>query len=200
METTASLMWMPAHTTTLPGPTRESAWHERANRRENDRGIECRGGASVDDPAQTAQAQCELLGRRVARRRERIHLAGLMNGDLRDDVRRGAESVETDPPRVAGHPVRSKADQPGTQQRRGLRIAVRLGQLERVPRVGDGVLGIPAVELIAGEASLAAQVLPALPAEAALIARVAEPRDTNPVADGKRLHPVADPIDDADDP
>ena len=54
--------------------------------------------------------------------------------------------------RVAGHAQRAVADQPGAQQRRGLGVAVAVGQRKAVARVGDGVLGVAAVDLVAGEA------------------------------------------------
>ena len=73
------------------------------------------------------------------------------------------------------------------------------GQREHVARVGDGVLGVAAVALIAGEARLRAEVLGAAPAEAAAPARPAEPGDADAVADRDIAHAVAERLDRADD-
>ena len=100
---------------------------------------------------------------------------------------------------IAGHPVRSIADQTGAQERRRLGIAIGVGQLEGIAGVRHRVLRVPAVELIPGEARFAAQVLPALPAEAALVAGVAEPRHADAIADGETRDAVADLLDHADD-
>ena len=61
----------------------------------------------------------------------------LVARDLGHDVRRGAEPVDPEPRAVAGEPQRPVADQPGAQQRRGLEVAVPLGEREAEPRVGD---------------------------------------------------------------
>jgi len=81
-----------AHHGAAGADARKRLGHERANRREDDRCVErprrrLRGRPGPD----RAQAQRELLGRRVAGRGERIHLTRLVDGDLRDDVLTCAE-------------------------------------------------------------------------------------------------------------
>ena len=90
---------------------------ERADRREDERGVErdrrpCRGRAG---PRRAERAR-EVLRRRVAVAREGVDLASLRRGDLRDDVRRGAEAVDAQALHaVAGELERAVADQPGAQ-------------------------------------------------------------------------------------
>ena len=79
--------------------------------------------------------------------------------DLADDVGAGAEAVEPEALRVAGHPQRAVADEPGAQQRRGLEVAEALGQREGVARVGHRARRVAAVAVEAGEARALAEVL-----------------------------------------
>jgi len=80
---------------------------------------------------------------------------------------------------VAREAKRPVADQPGAEERRGLDVRVPLRDREAEARVGDRVLGVAAVEVVAGEARSVAEVLPAAQAVAALAARPAEPRDAD---------------------
>ena len=82
-------------------------------------------------------------------------------------MRRGAEPVEAQALGVAGHPQRAIADQPAAQQRRRLEVVEVVGQVQAVPRVGHGALGVAAVDVAAGEAGPHAQVLAPRQAEAA---------------------------------
>src|SRR6185369_15814933 len=86
--------------------------------------------------------------------------------DLDRDVGRGAEPVETETLGVTRQAQGAIADQSGAEQRRGVDV---------------GVLGIAAVDLIAGEAGAHAQVLAAADAVAAFPAGPAEPRNADPV-------------------
>ena len=94
-----SLMWMPAQTTAPAlGAWRAAPRQQRADGREDDRGVELgSGGASSEAPAHSAP---ELAGERlrlgVARAGEGEDLAGPGDGDLAEDVRGGAEAVEAD--------------------------------------------------------------------------------------------------------
>ena len=83
----------------------------------------------------------------VAGAGEGVHLATLPRADLREDVRGGAEAVEADAGRLAAHPQRAVADQPGAQQRRRLLIAVAGGEREAVALVRDRVLRVAAVDV-----------------------------------------------------
>ena len=58
--------------------------------------------------------------------------------DLGQDVRGGAEAVQADPLRVAGHPQRAVSDQPRAQQRRRLQVRVAVGQHVAFERLAAG--------------------------------------------------------------
>ena len=122
-----------------------------------------------------------------------------MDRDLHEDVRRGAESVEPDPACVAGRPVCTVPDETRAEQRRRFRIAIAVREFEHEAPVGDGVVGITAIDLITGEARVEAKILAVALAVLALFARVAEPRNADPVADREVGDAVAEPLDDADD-
>src|SRR5471032_1279677 len=122
-----------------------------------------------------------------------------MHGDLRDDVRRGPEAVEPQADGVARHPVRAVADEPRAQQRRRFGVGVAVGQLEGVVGVGDGVVRVAAVHVIAGESRAAAQVLATAGAVRARAAGVAEPGDADAIAGMQMRHAVAHDLDYPDD-
>ena len=152
---------MPPQTTTPPGATaRKRRRHQRADRREDDRRIELVGrhGGRITGPHR-AQPQRERLRLGIAGLRERVDLLVLVHGNLRDDVRGRAEAVEAKPlDAFACHPIRTIADQPRTEQGRGLRKIVAFGQTEAVALIGHGVVGIAAVKGVAGEAGGLAQI------------------------------------------
>uniref|UniRef100_A0A0U1PBP6 Uncharacterized protein n=1 Tax=Mizugakiibacter sediminis TaxID=1475481 RepID=A0A0U1PBP6_9GAMM len=184
-----SLMWMPAQTTVPPLAVAASAAGTSApsgaNRIAASSGS---GGAASDAPRpHGAQFARERLRGGIAGARERIHLAALVARQLRDDVRGGAEAVQPEPARVAGEAQRAVADQAGAEQRRGFGVAVLRGQGEAVARVGERVLGVAAVELIAGEARLLAQVLAAAAAVGANAAGPAQPRHADALAFAEAL-------------
>ena len=136
-----SLMWMPAQTTTPPGASAaQRRRHERADGREDDRGVELlrRRGADRSPAHSQPSERANACAAVVAGAGEGEHAPPLVERDLADDVRRGAEAVEAEALGVAGHPQRAVADQPGAEQRRGLEVAVAVGQREAEARVGDG--------------------------------------------------------------
>ena len=53
-----------------------------------------------------------------------MHAPALVDRDLGDDVRRGAEAVQAELLRVAAQAQSAVADQPRAQQRRGLVVGV----------------------------------------------------------------------------
>ena len=85
-----------------------------------------------------AEITCELLRLGVVRARERVHLPALMDRDLADLVRCGAEAIQAEPRAVAGQLQRPVADQAAAQQRRGLDVGDRRGNLQAEPLIGDG--------------------------------------------------------------
>ncbi len=118
----------------------------------------------------------------VARPREGVDLAALGAGDLGDDMRGSAEAVDAETRGIAGELQRAIADQPGAKQRRRLGVAVALGQLEGEARVGARVLGIAAVDLVAGEARVVAKILLAAPAIETGAVGMAQPRHADAIA------------------
>src|SRR5262249_61111888 len=72
---------------------------------------------------------------------------------------------------------------------------VTFGNWKNVARVGNGVLGIAAVDLVAGKARVVAKVLAARAAVEANAIGEAEPRHANALADGEASHLVADSLD-----
>ncbi len=84
-----------------------------------------------------------------------------VDGDLRDDMGRGAKAVETEPSGISSHSQGAIANQPGTKQGGGLRVRLRSGNREAVAMVGDCIFRIAAVDLIAGKPCLLAEVLTA---------------------------------------
>ena len=122
-----------------------------------------------------------------------------MTDDLRDDVGGGPKPVDPDQRRVPGDAQGAVADQPSAHQRRRLDVAIARVDGKAIALVGDGQLGIAAIDLVAGEASAVAQILAAAAAVLAHPAGPVEPRHADPVADREPVgrFPLLD--DDADD-
>src|SRR5439155_5970809 len=120
--------------------------------------------------------------------------------NLRDDVRGGPETIDPEPPAVTGHPVRPIANEPSAQKRRTGGLRIRIRQLEHVPRVGNGVFRVAAVDVISRKTRLRTKILSSGAAVLAHAAGVAEPRNADPVA-GHNLarHVGADALDRPDD-
>jgi hypothetical protein len=87
--------------------------HERTVGREEDRALERDGRRIERAPGpDAAEGAREGLGLDVARTGEREDLAALEEGDLGDQMGRGAEPVEPDPRRGACHAEGAVTDQP----------------------------------------------------------------------------------------
>ena len=149
---------------------------ERAHRSEDDHRVELvgRAGERVPRPGGAERAR-ELLCLVVTCARACVDLASLRDRDLADDVGGRAEAVQPDALGVAGEPQRAVPDQPRAEERRGLLVRVALGDREAEALVGDDVLCVSPVAVVAGEARAVAEVLGSRPAEAALTAGPAEP-------------------------
>ena len=111
-----------------------------------------------------------------------------MADHLRDDMGGGAKPVDADQPRIAGHTQGAVADQPGAHQRRGLDIAVDRVDRKAIPLIGDRQLGITAIDLVASEARVIAEIFAAAAAKFAHPTGPAEPRHANPIADSKAVN------------
>ena len=126
-----------------------------------------------------AELEREGLRRLVAGAREGEDAAPLVQRDLADDVRAGAEAVEPEARRIARHAQRAVSDEPGAQQRRRLEVAEALRQRERVAAVGHGARRVAAVAVEAREPRALAEVLAPAGAEAARPVGPAQPRDAD---------------------
>src|SRR5215210_8604216 len=168
------------HPSLRDGPQRDR--HQRPDGSEDDRRVELlrRGLTRASGPG-GAQLAREALALLVTIPGEREDLPALMNGHLDDYVGGVAEAVEAEAFGVADHGQRAVADQARAQQRRGLKVRILLGDREAEAVVGDGVPGVAAVYLVAGEPGVVAEVLPVREAVAAATVRVAEPGDADPV-------------------
>src|SRR5207247_10392400 len=94
----------------------------------------------------------------------------------------GAEAVQAEPLGVPGRPQRAMADQAGAEERRRLLVGVALGNRKAEALVGDGVLGVAAVEVVAGEPGLVAEILAPARAVAAAAVRPSQPGDAQTAA------------------
>ncbi len=105
--------------------------HERAGRGKDEGGVErLRGqGIGAAGPGRT-DAPREILPGDIARAGEGKNLAPLLARDLADDVSSGAETINTQPFRVARLHQAAIADQSGAEQRRGVGIGVGVGNGE----------------------------------------------------------------------
>ena len=159
------------------------------------------GRRASEGPAHAAPSETrELAGRRVARSREREHAPALVARDLQRRCARRRRSRRA--PAAAPSPAmrqRAVADESRAEQRRRFRIAVALGQREAEALVGDHGFGEAAVEVVAGEARLRAQVLPAGQAEPARAASPAEPRHADALPGREPLRSRARRVHDTHD-
>src|SRR5262249_57206822 len=111
----------------------------------------------------------------VIRPREGEDPAALVPGNRGDDVRRGAEAVKAQALSVAGQPKRPVADQAGAEQGSRLEGGIALRECQGVALIDHGVLRVPAVHVVAGEACVVTEVLAPGAAVPALSVRPSEP-------------------------
>src|SRR5690606_19600820 len=83
------------------------------------------------------------------------------------------------------------ADEAGTEERRGLEVAVRVREGETEARIGNGELGVAAVQVVAGVESAIAEVLEPVDAVATHAARPAEPGNAGTLARREAIHGLA---------
>src|SRR6187401_164362 len=102
-------------------------------------------------------------------------------------MRGGAETVNAQARRGAGLAQTAVANEPCTEQRRGFDIRESARDRETKPRIGHDIFGIAAVEGVAGELRLVAEVLAPRNAEFAGAAGPAKPRHAGAVAFFERL-------------
>jgi hypothetical protein len=110
-----------------------------------------------------------------------------------------AEPVDTEPGARPGHSKRTISNQACAQKRRRLVVVIAGRQAKAEPGVCDGVLGIPAVDLVPGEPSLTTQILPPHSTEGTLAARPSQPGNADAVARCERRDLRSDGFDAAND-
>ena len=177
----------------------ERGGNQRADRREQNGGVERRGGLVVRSarPFGPHRAGERLTGG-VAGPGECEYAPPLPAANLGDDVGRGAEAIDADIPPVPGHFERAPADQAGAQQGRGRDRVKVVGEREHERRLGDRMGGVAAVAGVAGEERRVAQVLAPASAIGASSVSVAEPRHADPRPE-LELDAFARRLDAADD-
>src|SRR5580693_3513471 len=124
-----------------------------------------------------------------------------MQRDLGSDVRAAAKAVDAEPTagRHVGPQQRPVADDAGAQQRSGVLVVDRLGQLVDESLVGDARVGVTPVHVPPGERRADAQVLGAAAAPGAGPVRAAQPRHAHPGADREPASARTQRVDPADD-
>src|ERR1700757_2642404 len=98
-------------------------------------------------------------------------------------MRRGAEAVDADALCVACHTQGPVADQSRTQQRSGLHIGIPRRQVKTVATVRDCAFGVAAVDRVAGEARVVAEIFAQCETVAALSQGSPAPRTPAPLPD-----------------
>ncbi len=156
--------------------------HQRACGRKNQGRVQWqrRGLVGSSRPVR-AQAAGKFLAGAVAGAGEGKDFAPLRARQLGDEVRRRAKAIDTQSTWIAGQAQRAVADEAGTQQRRQMLGRRPIGQGQAVARIGQRVLGVAAVQLVAREAGVLAQVLASAGAKTALPASPAQPGHTDPL-------------------
>src|SRR5947207_12774405 len=124
-----------------------------------------------------------LLTGLITRPGKSVEFLFLINGYLRDEVGGVAKAVNADSVRVTTFSIGAIAKHSGAQKRRNLDVVVFLGQMETKARVGNGELGVTAVDRVAGELRIVAKVLARRSTISAIAVGPAKPRDADPVAD-----------------
>ncbi len=97
--------------------------------------------------------------------------------------------------RLARFAQRPITQQACAKQRRGLDIVVMIGQPKTKPCVGDGKLGITAIDGVAGETRVVAKIFAVGPTISAFPICPAKPRNANAIADGEFFNTFADLFD-----
>ena len=157
--------------------------HEGPDRCENNRGVQPFRGPLIRTPCPAAAERLsKCLTGEIPGTREGEHLAPLPNSQLRQEMCRGAETVEAQALSTS-ELVCAIADQPGAQERRRFDVRKSLGYAKAIARIRDYMGRVAAVAAEAGEERLVAEVFPPRAAIVALAASPAKPRHANPVAD-----------------
>src|SRR5215212_7155790 len=117
---------------------------------------------------------------------------------LGHDVGRGPEPVETELLGISSETQRAVTDQASAQQGSGLQICETFGDREAEAGVGNGVLGVAAVDLVPRKPGVLAKVLTPGETVAALAIGPTEPRHPDPAPSREVAGLLAGPLHGAD--
>ncbi len=130
----------------------------------------------------------ECLPFLVGRPGEGEHFLSPVAGHLYGNVRGGAKAVQAQAAGIARQTERPISDESGAQQRCGLNIVEPGRQHKAITFRRQRELRVAAVDMVAGEARLLAQIFPAAQAVGASFAGPSQPRHPDPVALAHALH------------
>ena len=175
------------HAATLDRAQRRG--HQRADRSKDDSRVQHRRRRLIRRTSpHRAKLAREILCLGIAWAGESVNLATLPACNLRNDVRRGAKPVQSEPPRLSSHAQRAVPNQPRAQQWRSLDVAIPRRHRKTESLIGQCEFAVAAIDVVTGEARLRAQIFAPRSTEFAHTAGPTKPRHANPVADLKSLH------------
>src|SRR5205823_2433477 len=151
-----------------------------------------------------------LLTGDITRSSESVNLFLFVKRDLRDEMRGVAKTINAEPFRIASFSIRSVTKHSRAEERRKIDIVVFIRQGKTISRVGDGELGVAAVDVIASKFSFIAKILPVRSTISAFAVGPAEPWNADTISNrkvrgasrtgvGLALNRFADLFDAADD-
>ncbi len=184
-------------------PRPQQSKHRRdqiPDRSEEDRAIKWRRGRLIDR-SRPGRAEVQRQPPVPLAATEDVGCAAPVKGNLQRQVSAGAEPHQPHrfPRREVGPAQRSVADDPGTQQRRGLFVGDAGRDCVGVRGLGQHRFGIAAVDMEARESRARAQVLFVPPAELTSAAGSMQPCDAGAIPNGPIGHALPHRINRAHD-
>ena len=175
-------------------------WNQGTGRSKDYRSVELGWGwlIGIASPNGTETAR-ECLGALIPRSGKRKDLALLEARNLRNNMGSGAKSINAKTPRIASLPKRAIPNQPGTEERSGGDIIKRLGKAVAKISICEGEFSIAAIQRVACEASVLAEIFTIRSAISALAAGRSQPRNSDAIAKLELLNSLAKPLNPTDD-
>src|ERR1700730_5923772 len=118
-----------------------------------------------------------------------------MNCDLPDQTSSVAKTINSNAMRLTGFTIRAIAEHSGAEQRRNIDIVIFGRQTKTKSCVGNGELGVTAIDVVAGEARVVAKILAVRSTINAFAIRPAQPRNPDAVADREIFDALAGLLD-----
>src|ERR1700730_17640886 len=118
-----------------------------------------------------------------------------MNCDLPDQTSSVAKTINSNAMRLTGFTIRAIAEHSGAKQRRNIDIVIFGRQTKTKSCVGNGELGVTAVDVVAGEAGVVAKILSGRSTINGFAIRPAQPRNPDAVTDRKIFDALASLLD-----